>query len=67
MGDVIDWKTRSVTPAEVKHGKPTDGLVLSCHCGSTLVELLNAGVVVCARCRCTAPVEWRWEKEPSSG
>lgn len=43
---------------------PTDGLVLACACGGTLHEMLNAGIIRCARCGGVAPgVYWRWEKK----
>jgi hypothetical protein len=59
MGDVLDLKPRLV----VVNDKPVDdGLVLACHCGQTLHEIINNGIVRCARCRCEAPITWGWKK-----
>lgn len=42
---------------------PIANMVISCHCGCVLHELLNAGVVVCSRCRCRAPAVWQWDRD----
>ncbi len=70
---VLQFRRKGATPEEAPDGTPLvpgdkvmdapkDNIVLSCACGSTLMELVNAGFVVCARCRRAGPVEWRWKK-----
>lgn len=42
---------------------PTDGIVLACACGGTLLEMLNGGAIRCARCSRLAPgIYWTVEK-----
>lgn len=42
---------------------PTDGIVLACACGGTLLEMLNGGAIRCARCSRLAPgIYWTIEK-----
>lgn len=71
MGDVVDFKTKQSVPAEeASHGTashtvpppPADGLVLACRCGGTVHELLNAGVIRCARCGDYGKATWYWAK-----
>jgi hypothetical protein len=42
---------------------PTDGIILACACGGTLLEMLNGGAIRCARCSRLAPgIYWTVEK-----
>lgn len=42
---------------------PTDGIVLACACGGTLLEMLNGGAIRCVRCSRLAPgIYWTVEK-----
>lgn len=70
MGDIVDFKSKGIVPVErVQDPRrvpppPADGLVLACHCGSTLHELLNAGVVRCSRCGDYGKATWGWAPRP---
>lgn len=71
LTNVLDFRSRKpVQPEQVAPSRPqvppppTDGLVLACSCGSTNMELLNAGVVRCARCGAHGRVSWGWNKPP---
>ena len=68
---ILDFRTRKPIAADAAPSSrpqipppPADGLVLACSCGSTNMELLNAGVVRCARCGNHGKAYWGWVKPP---
>lgn len=65
MADIIKFVPKLVDGGKTEEleRKNDDGLVLSCHCGQTYHEFLNGGKVRCSRCKCEAPIVWRWKQE----
>ena len=60
MGDIIDFKTRTVESHDAPPPLPSVGIPIACVCTSMNYELRNGGAVVCARCHCQVNVEWKW-------
>ncbi len=64
MAEIIDFKTRTVTPDDKPDSKlPAVGVpLLACECVSTQFELRNGGAIICARCRHQVNAKWDWVK-----
>lgn len=58
MADVIELK---IIDGGKKHGERGPMLIV-CHCGQSIYQVLSNNTVRCYRCGCVPPLSWKWNQ-----